>query len=65
MTIVDDIFLKKTTTKRKELERIRRELEEFHEVFSSAEDSQHTLLDVAIYAIDQMLEDHMYGGTDR
>jgi hypothetical protein len=64
MTITEDIFNGKTT-KRKELERIRVELEGLHEVFSSAEDSQHTLLDVAIYAIDQIIEDHMYGGIDR
>lgn len=63
MTLTDDIFNGKTT-KRKELTRIKGELTDLHDAFSGAEDSQHTLLDVSVYVIDQILADNMYGSLD-
>lgn len=64
MTLADDVYNKKLFTKRESLERLKSLISEHHELFSSAEDSYHTYLDVAEHCIDGILNDEMYGTLD-
>jgi hypothetical protein len=43
------------------LEKIKKDIQDAHELFSHANDAQHAYLDIAELAIDKVLEDPYYG----